>query len=89
LLLNNSSEGSVMTYRAYSGPRGARLATALDKERMLYKEFDTLDGALAWARHLNDSGRVTLLVEGDDGTQMDTREIAAALAHPEGMRSGP
>jgi hypothetical protein len=76
-----------MAYRAYSGPRGSEIGNALDKERMLYKEFDTLDGALAWARHVNDTGRVTLLVEGDDGTRLTSHQIVAALAHPESMRS--
>jgi hypothetical protein len=77
-----------MAYRAYSGPRGSRMANALDKERMLYKEFDTLDAALAWARHVNESGRVTLLIEGDDGTRLTSQDIVAALAHPEDIRFG-
>jgi hypothetical protein len=50
---------------------------------MLFKEFETLDGALAWARHVNASGRVTLLIEGDDGSRMDKRQIATALHHGE------
>jgi hypothetical protein len=34
--------------------RSARIAGApLEKDRLLYKEFETLDGALAWARHVN------------------------------------
>ena len=72
-----------MSYRAYSGPRGSQAVSPLEKERLLYKEFDTLDGALAWARHVNESGRVTLLIEGDDGTRLDKREVAAALHHGE------
>ena len=32
-----------MGYRAYSGPRGASAVSALEKERLLYKEFATLD----------------------------------------------
>jgi len=55
----------------------------LDNEHLLYKEFDTLDGALAWARHVNESGRVTLLIEGDDGTRLDKRDIVTALHHGE------
>jgi len=39
-----------MTYRTYSGPRGSQAIAPLDKDRLLYKEFDTLDAALAWAR---------------------------------------
>jgi hypothetical protein len=48
---------------------------------MLFKEADTLDAALGWARHLSASGRVPLLIEGDDGTRLDKQAIAAALAH--------
>jgi hypothetical protein len=63
----------------------------LEKERLLYKEFDTLDGALSWARHVNDAGRTALSIDGDDGTIMSKQDIAAALRHPEaeaGSRSG-
>ena len=64
--------------------RSARIAGApLEKDRLLYKEFDTLDGALGWARHVNDGGRVALLIEGDDGTHLGKREIAGALHHRE------
>jgi hypothetical protein len=62
--------------------RSARIAP-LEKDRLLYKEFDTLDGALAWARHVNDGGRVALLIEGDDGTHIGKQEIAGALHHGE------
>jgi hypothetical protein len=48
---------------------------------MLFKECDTLDAALGWARHLTATGRVPLLIEGDDGTRLDKRKIAAALPH--------
>jgi len=74
-----------MTYRAYSGPPGSEALSALDKDRLLYKEFETLDQALAWARHANSSGRVALLIEGDDGTHLDKREIAGALHHSEAL----
>ena len=70
-----------MIYRAYSGPRGASVESPLDKERLLYKEFDTLDAAFAWARHVGKDGRVPLLIEGDDGTKLSKQEIAAALKH--------
>jgi hypothetical protein len=72
-----------MTYRAYSAPRGSADIAPLEKDRLLYKEFDTLDGALAWARHVNAGGRVTLLIEGDDGTRLGKQEIAGALHHGE------
>ena len=68
-----------MTYRTYSGPRGSQAIAPLDKDRLLYKEFDTLDAALAWARHVNNGGRVTLLIEGDDGTCLGKQDIAGAL----------
>ena len=74
---------TAMTYRTYSGPRGSQAIAPLEKDRLLYKEFDTLDGALAWARHVNDGGRVALLIEGDDGTHLGKQEIAGALHHHE------
>src|SRR6202043_1383630 len=70
------SDEEPMRYRVYSGPRGSAAISALDKERMLFKEFDALDGALGWARHLAGSGRVPLLIEGDDGTRLDKQAIA-------------
>jgi hypothetical protein len=70
-----------MAYRAYSGPRGSETISPLVKDRLLYKEFDTLDDAFAWARHTNEGGRVALLIEGDDGTRLDRRDIAGALHH--------
>ena len=53
------------------------------KGSIAVKEFETLDGALAWARHVNDGGRVALLIEGDDGTHLGKHEIAGALHHRE------
>jgi hypothetical protein len=75
-----------MRYRVYSGPRGSAAISPLDQQRMLFKEYDTLDGALGWARHLSGSGRVPLLIEGDDGTRLDKQDIAAALSHIEHAR---
>jgi hypothetical protein len=73
-------------FRVYSGPRGSKNISPLEKERHLYKEFDSLDGALASARHVNgNDGRATLLVEGDDGTRLGKEDIAAALQHPENL----
>jgi hypothetical protein len=72
-----------MSYRTYSGPRGSETISPLDKDRLLYKEFDTLDDAFAWARHVNAGGRVALLIEGDDGTHLSKQEIAGALHHAE------
>ncbi len=71
-----------MTYRVYSGPRGSQSISALEKDRQLYKEFHMLDEAIGWARHINDGGRVALLIEGDDGTRLTKQEIVTALKSP-------
>jgi hypothetical protein len=68
-----------MHYRVFSGPKGSGEVNPLEKERMLFKEFTALDDALAWSRHLETSGRVPMLIEGDDGTRMTKRIIAEAL----------
>jgi hypothetical protein len=76
-----------MSYRVYSGPRGSESISPLEKDRHLFKEFNLLDEAMSWARHVNESGRVTLLIEGDDGTRLNKQQIAAALKSPEASRS--
>src|SRR5487761_2081592 len=68
-----------MQYRVYSGPKGSGEISPIAKEQMLFKQFTTLDDALSWARHVEQGGRVPLLIEGDDGTRMDRRSIADAL----------
>jgi hypothetical protein len=72
-----------MRYRVYSGPRGSETPSPIERESLLFKECPSLDAALAWARHVNASGRVALFVEGDDGTSLDKRAIATALRHDE------
>ena len=72
-----------MTYRVYSGPRGSADIRPLEKDRMLFKEFGALDEAIGWARHVNEGGRVALLIEGDDGTRLTAPEIAVTLRHSE------
>jgi hypothetical protein len=72
-----------VTYRVYSGPRGSKALSPLEKDHALYKEFGLLDEALSWAKHVNGHGRVALLIEGDDGTHLNRDEIAAALHHTE------
>jgi hypothetical protein len=74
-----SREEATMTYRVYSGPRGSQSISPLEKDRHLYKEFSILDEAMSWARHINDSGRVALLIEGDDGTRLTKQQIVTAL----------
>jgi len=68
-----------MRYRVYSGPKGSDEVAPLEKKQLLFKEFDGLDDALAWSRHVERKGRVPLLIEGDDGTQMNKRAIVDAL----------
>ncbi|MGA9323857.1 MAG: hypothetical protein WA858_23935 [Xanthobacteraceae bacterium] len=75
-----------MTYRVYSGPRGSQSISPLEKDRHLYKEFSLLDEAMGWARHINDSGRVALLIEGDDGTRFTKQQIVAALKNPDSIK---
>lgn len=70
-----------MTYRVYSGPRGSESISPLEKDRHLYKEFNLLDEAVSWARHINESGRVVLLIEGDDGTRLTKQQIVTALKY--------
>jgi hypothetical protein len=77
---------AAMGYRVYSGPHGAGVPKALDRDRMLFKEFSSLDEAMSWAGHVNNSGLTALLVEGDDGTRMEKQEITAALRHRETER---
>jgi len=72
-----------MTFRVYSGPRGSESISPIEKDRHFYKEFTLLDEAMGWARHVNNGGRVALLIEGDDGTRLTRQQIAAALKHPD------
>ncbi|MGC1772983.1 MAG: hypothetical protein WA732_06235, partial [Pseudolabrys sp.] len=71
--------GFTMHYRVYSGPKGSPDVSPLEKSQLLFKEFTVLDDALSWARHLEGTGRIPLLIEGDDGTRMNRRAIIDAL----------
>jgi hypothetical protein len=77
-----------MAYRVYSGLQGADGFRAVEKDRMLFKEFSSLDEAMSWARHLDGTGHTALLIEGDDGSRLDKQEIVAALRHSETEPSG-
>jgi hypothetical protein len=57
-----------MSYRVFSGPKGSGEIAPLAKEQLLYKELVTLDDALIWARHMERTVRLPMLIEGDDGT---------------------
>lgn len=72
-----------MRYRVYIGPGGTEAISPLQRDRFLFKEFASLDEAFGWAHHINNNGRVTLLIDGDDGTNLTKPEIALALQHPE------
>ena len=72
-----------MTYRVYTGSPGTERVPAIERSRWLYKEFVLLDDALGFARYVNMGRRVALLIEGDDGTELDRRGIATALHHLE------
>jgi hypothetical protein len=78
-----------MGYRVYSGPRGSDGLRPADKDRMLFKEFSSLDDAMRWAKHLDNTGHTALLIEGDDGSRFDKQEIVAALRHCETEAAGP
>ncbi len=72
-------------FRVYSGPSGKDRISPLEKERLLFKEFENLDEALGWASHIAKTGRAALMIEGDDGTRLGAHEIAGALRHREGV----
>jgi hypothetical protein len=75
-----------MTYRVYSGERGARAISPRDKLRKPYTEFDCADDAFVWAQQLREYGRVALLVIGDDGTLLGKQEIADAIGAVSGSQ---
>jgi hypothetical protein len=79
-----------MTFKVYSGPVGTAEVSPLNKDRLLFKEFANFDEALSWAGHVQETGRVALLIEDEGGTRLGKREIAAALSHRESraVRSG-
>jgi hypothetical protein len=74
---------ATMTYKVYSGPPGATVLRAVEPNRALYQEFGMLDEALDWARHLDERGRVPLLIEDERGMRLTRPEIEAAI-HGEG-----
>jgi hypothetical protein len=70
---------SEMTFKVYSGPVGTDAVSPIHKNRMLFKEFPSLDEALSWAGHIKETGRVAVLIEDETGRTLGKREIAAAL----------
>lgn len=77
-----------MQFRVYSGPRGAENFRPIEKDKMLFKQFASLDEAVGWAHHLDQGGHVALLIEGDDGTSLARQEISALLRHRDFERPG-
>jgi hypothetical protein len=69
-----------MTFKVYRHPAGTDAVAPIDKDRMLFKELPSLDDALSWARHMQNTGRTAVLIEDESGQTFDKREIAAALA---------
>lgn len=70
-----------MQFRVYSGPQGTESVRPIERGKLLFKAFGSLDEALGWAHHLDVSGHVALLIEGDDGTSLSRQEIVALLRH--------
>jgi hypothetical protein len=79
LKLRGEAQELLMPFRVFSGPPGTKDISADQRNQMLFKECASLDEALSWARHMDRSGRLPLLIEGDDGTRFDKRAIANAL----------
>ena len=83
---SRSRGGLAHAISSFQRSTGSGAVSPFEKERLLFKEFDSLDGALAWARHLQENGRVALSIDGDDGTSLSKQEIVAALRHAENER---
>jgi len=66
-------------YRVYSGPPGMKRLSAEEKARCLYEEFGFIDEALDFAAEITRNGRVPVLIEGDNGIELDFGEIADAM----------
>ena len=66
-------------YRVYSGPPGIKKLSAEERARCLYEEFGFIDQALDYAAAVTRQGRVAVLIEGDNGIELDFSEIADAM----------
>ncbi|HLL27284.1 MAG TPA: hypothetical protein VKT73_06495 [Xanthobacteraceae bacterium] len=66
-------------YRVYSGPPGIKKLSAEERARSLYQEFGFIDEALDFAASVTRQGRVAVLIEGDNGIELDFSEIADAM----------
>src|SRR5262249_37800367 len=77
------TEKVVMTYRGYCGASQSPTPGPLERSRLPFREFNSLDDALGWAHRIRQHGSVAFLIEGDDGTRLFKTDIASALAHGE------
>jgi hypothetical protein len=66
-------------YRVYSAPPGTKRLTADEKARCLYEEFGFIDEALDFAAIVTQRGRVAVLIEGDNGIELNFGDIAQAM----------
>jgi len=68
-----------MRFRVYGGPQGSAPTQPIDKSRLPFKEFTSLEEALVWTRRVVDAGHVAHLIEGDDGTRLGRDDIVVAM----------
>jgi hypothetical protein len=66
-------------YRVYSGPPGIKKLSLEERARCLYEEFGFIDEALDFAAAVTRKGRVAVLIEGDNGIELNFSEIADAM----------
>jgi hypothetical protein len=66
-------------YRVYSGPPGITKLSPEERARCLYEEFGFIDEALDFAAAVTRKGRVAVLIEGDNGIELNFSEIADAM----------
>jgi hypothetical protein len=76
-------------FKVYSGPPGSEPPSPLERQHCLFKQCSTLGEAMDWAGHLRRTGRVALLIEGDDGTHLSRSQIAASLPAPTNVTPKP
>ena len=69
----------IIMYRVYSGPPGIKRLSSEEKARCLYQEFGFIDEALDFAAQVTRKGRVAILIEGDNGIELNFAEIADAM----------
>ena len=66
-------------YRVYSGPPGTKKLSPEERSRCLYEEFGFIDEALDFAAEVTRKGRVAVLIEGDNGVELNFSAIADAM----------